>query len=212
MRSEMTRRQIVASLMAAPQTPRFTKEQLHYVDRLAYDVAGFDSPGWILDVGGGGEGVIGRMFGSRVVAIDPIARELAEAPPGPLKIVMDGRELKFLDGAFRSATAFFTFMYIPRPERPKVMKEIHRVLAPGGRLRLWDVEQCGRTDKTKEVIVYRFTFKLPAETVQTGYGTLWPDEPYGMKNYLAMAADAGFEVVCRATHEHVLSLELAKKA
>jgi ubiquinone/menaquinone biosynthesis C-methylase UbiE len=208
----MTRRQIVASLVAAPQAPRFSKEQIHYVDRLAYDVAGLDAPGWILDVGGGGEGVIGRMYGSRVVAIDPIARELAEAPAGPLKIVMDGRELKFLDGAFQTATAFFTFMYIPRPERPRVMKEIHRVLAPGGRLRLWDVEQCGRTDKTKEVIVYRFSFKLPAETVQTGYGTFWPDEPYGVKNYLAIAEEAGFQVVSRTANEHVFSLELVRKA
>jgi ubiquinone/menaquinone biosynthesis C-methylase UbiE len=152
------------------------------------------------------------MFGARVVAIDPIARELAEAPAGPLKIVMDGKELKFLDGAFTTATAFFTFMYISRPERLKVLTEIHRVLAPGGRLHLWDVEQCARTDRTKEVIVYRFTFKLPAETVQTGYGTLWPDPPYGMKDYLVMAAAAGFDVVARHTHEHVLSLELLKKS
>lgn len=199
-------------MLAAPPAPRFTKDQFHYVDRLAYEVASFDASGWILDVGGGGEGVIGRMFGSRVVAVDPIARELAEAPPGPLKIVMDGRELKFLDGAFQAVTAFFTFMYIPRPERSKVMKEIHRVLAPGGRFRLWDVEQRGRTDKTKEVIVYRFSFKLPSETVQTGYGTLWPDEPYGMKDYVAMAAGAGFEIAARAAHEHVLSLELVKKS
>lgn len=207
----MTRRQILAAAVAAPPPPRFTKEQMHYVDRLPYEVKPFDSSGWIVDIGGGGEGIIGRMYGTRVVAIDPIARELAEAPAGPLKIVMDGKELKFLDGSFSTATAFFTFMYIPRPERIQVLREIHRVLVPGGRLHLWDVEQCGRTDRTKEVIIYRFSFKLPSEVVQTGYGTFWPDAPYGMKDYLEMAATAGFEVARRDTNEHVLSLELLKK-
>lgn len=208
----MTRRQIIASALAAPQAPRFTKEQIHAVDRLPYVVKPFDSSGWILDIGGGGEGVIGRMFGSRVVAIDPIARELAEAPAGPLKVVMDGKDLKFLDSSFSTATAFFTFMYIPRPERLRVLHEIRRVLAPGGRLYLWDVEQCARTDRSKEVIVYRFLFQLPAESVQTGYGTLWPDEPYGMKDYLEMARSAGLEVAASRTQEHVLSLELLRKA
>ncbi len=202
--------------MAAPQpphpAPRFTKEQIQNIDRIPYEVKPFESAGWILDIGGGGEGIIGLMFGSRVVAIDPIARELAEAPAGPLKIVMDGKELKFLDASFTTATAFFTFMYIPRPERIQVLREIHRVLAPGGRLHLWDVEQCARTDRTKEVIVYRFSFKLPAQVVQTGYGTFWPDAPYGLKDYLEMAAAVGFEVASRHTHEHVLSLELLKKA
>lgn len=207
----MTRRQILAAAIAAPQPPRFTKEQMQYVERLPYEVKPFDSAGWILDVGGGGEGIIGRMYGPRVVAIDPIERELAEAPAGPLKIVMDGRELKFLSGAFQNVTAFFTFMYIPRPERPKVMREVHRVLAPGGVFRLWDVEQCARTDRSKEVIIYRFSFRLPSETVQTGYGTLWPDEPFGLKNYLAMASDAGFDVVSQSSHEHVFSLELRKR-
>lgn len=36
--------------------------------------------GAILDVGGGGEGVIGRIYGPRVVAIDNRQEELDEAP------------------------------------------------------------------------------------------------------------------------------------
>jgi len=45
-----------------------------------------------LDIGGGGEGVIGQMKGKQVIAIDPNRRELEEAADGPLKIVMDARE------------------------------------------------------------------------------------------------------------------------
>jgi hypothetical protein len=49
----------------------------------------FDAAGYILDIGGGGEGVIGQLKGERVVAIDKQKRELEEAAPGALKIVID---------------------------------------------------------------------------------------------------------------------------
>jgi hypothetical protein len=35
-----------------------------------------------------------------------------EAPPGPLKIVMDARDLKSVDKSFATAAIFFTMMYI----------------------------------------------------------------------------------------------------
>lgn len=38
--------------------------------------------GEILDVGGGGEGTIGRLYGSQVTAIDNRQEELDEAPDG----------------------------------------------------------------------------------------------------------------------------------
>lgn len=36
--------------------------------------------GSILDIGGGGEGVIGQLYGQQVVAIDKLQEELDEAP------------------------------------------------------------------------------------------------------------------------------------
>ena len=45
--------------------------------------------GRILDIGGGGEGVIGRVYGPQVTAIDVSVEELAEAPEGFEKLVMD---------------------------------------------------------------------------------------------------------------------------
>ena len=55
---------------------------------------------WALDIGGGGEGTMAQWIGNRVVAIDPSQEELAEAPAGPLKIVMDGSETPFLEDSF----------------------------------------------------------------------------------------------------------------
>ena len=70
-----------------------------------------DHKGMILDIGGGGEGVIGKLMGEKVIAIDFKKEELLEAAEGPLKIIMDARELKFLNESFQTVTAFFSFMY-----------------------------------------------------------------------------------------------------
>jgi hypothetical protein len=39
---------------------------------------------------------------------------------------------------------------------------------------------------------------LPTETVETAYGTLWPEAEQGLPHYLRLAVEAGFEVSSRA--------------
>ena len=63
-------------------------------EQVALEVKDFESEGFVLDIGGGGEGVIGRLKGKDVVAIDIRRDELEEAVEGPLKIVMDARDLE----------------------------------------------------------------------------------------------------------------------
>ena len=96
--------------------------------------------GRILDVGGGGEGVIGQVYGPQVTAIDISPEELAEASEGFEKLVMDAAEMTFPDGSFDHVTAFYSFMFIPKDRQPKAIAEIARVLRPGGQLRIWDCE------------------------------------------------------------------------
>ena len=64
----------------------------------------------ILDLGGGGEGVIGLIYGGQVTAIDNRQEELDEAPKGPVKLVMDAAALAFAGGSFQTVTAFFSRM------------------------------------------------------------------------------------------------------
>ena len=86
-------------------------EERHYLyEKQVVVVEDFASTGHILDIGGGGEGIIGLLKGQDVIAIDIRRRELEEAAEGALKIVMDARDLQFLDGAFSTATAFFSLM------------------------------------------------------------------------------------------------------
>src|SRR5512137_2386057 len=114
--------------LAQHQTP--PPETIWQAERQTVTVPDFPAEGLILDIGGGGEGVIGQLKGKQVIAIDLMKRELESAPPGPLlKIVMDARDLNFLDGTFPTATVFFTFMYIAPADHEKVFREIHRVLA-----------------------------------------------------------------------------------
>ena len=48
-----------------------------------------DLIGPILDLGGGGEGVIGQIYRQQAVVIDNRQEELDETPEGPEKLLMD---------------------------------------------------------------------------------------------------------------------------
>lgn len=68
----------------------------------------------ILDIGGGGEGIIGRIYQSQVTAIDNRQEELDEAPEGFTKLLMDACDLKFEDSSFDNVSLFYTLMYIDK--------------------------------------------------------------------------------------------------
>lgn len=94
--------------------------------------------GPILDLGGGGEGIIGRIYCQQAVAIDNRQEELDEAPDGPKKLLMDAAALAFKDASFQHVTAFFSFMYMPHTIQAQAIAEAARVLRPGGSLHIWD--------------------------------------------------------------------------
>lgn len=96
--------------------------------------------GSILDIGGGGEGVIGRIYGEQVIAIDNRQEELDEAPDGFEKRLMDASSLVFADGVFDHATSFFTFMFMDAATQRAAIREAARVLKPHGTLHIWDAE------------------------------------------------------------------------
>lgn len=92
--------------------PEISEDRLFFFEREEVIVDDFDTVGLILDIGGGGRGVIGELKNQQVIAIDPSKRELEGAVDGPLKIIMDATNLQFLDETFHTATSFYTLMYI----------------------------------------------------------------------------------------------------
>ena len=190
--------------------PEISEDRLFFFEKQEVVVNDFDSAGYILDIGGGGEGVIGKLKGEQVIAIDPSKRELEEAAAGPLKIVMDAKDLQFLDGSFSTATSFFTLMYIKAADHEKVFSEVFRVLAPGGVFLIWDVVFPQGLDAGKDIAAFPLLVKLPHEEIDAGYGVSWPEEGRAPSYYVNLAEQAGFDVVEQREEDHQFFLKLQK--
>lgn len=194
----------------SPASAQIDPAKIHRFERQEVTLGDFAASGFILDIGGGGEGVIGQLKGSQVVAIDISKRELEEAPAGPLKIIMDATDLRFLDGSFRTVTAFFSFMYMPPEVRERALREICRVLPPDGRFLLWDPVVPAQSDPSKEIAVFPMKIKLPRTEITTGYGTPFRNFVRDAAHHIEMAEKAGLHVVRRQQQQRTFFVEFRK--
>jgi SAM-dependent methyltransferase len=163
--------------------------------------------GLILDIGGGGEGVIGRLNGKQVVAIDTSERELAETHNEALKIVMDAAELKFLPQSFDTCTAFFAMMYIAKGQHSKVFQEVHRVLRDEGKFLIWDVRIPVAVKNYRQFIV-PLKIQLLDKVVETGYGVKGQDQD--AEYFKQLAQQTGFAIISERIIGETFYLEMAK--
>lgn len=186
--------------------------RLYFAGEQIIQVVPFEHEGLILDIGGGGEGIIGRLKGDRVISIDLQREELEEAPPGPLKLVMDARAMAFLDESFETATAFFALMFVKSHDLNSVFREAFRILKPGGHFRVWDAMIPPRGNNPQEVFVIRLNISLPDAHVQTGFGVRWAGREQSPAHFENLAAKAGFQVAecheCGQTFRMVLKKPL----
>lgn len=183
----------------------------HWIERQYIALEPIPTPGWILDLGGGGEGVIGQLCGERVVAIDRMQRELAGAPGGPLKIVMDAKDLQFLNNTFATATAFFFFMFTLPENRAQIFKEIHRVLRPGGKLYIWEITIPPKPQAGEDIFMFPLTVSLPGgQAIETGYGCPWSGYHQTVEDYCRLAESAGFTRAALQVSQPLFSMEWVK--
>ena len=191
--------------------PEISEDRLFYFEKQEVIVKDFTAEGFILDIGGGGRGVIGELKGEQVIAIDPSKRELEGAAAGPLKIIMDATNLQFLDGIFSTATSFYTLMYIKgTDDHKKAFSEVFRVLTPKGRFLIWDAVFPPRFDEDKDIAVFPLTVQLPDKEIDAGYGVLWPEDGRNISYYVRLAESVGFKVISEKEEDHQLFLELKK--
>lgn len=164
----------------------------------------------ILDIGGGGEGVIGLCCGRRVIAIDTRKDELEEAPEGPLKIVMNAAELSFLDNYFDAATSFFTLMYISKEQQKKVFDEIFRVLKKDGEFILWDTVIPEYDGGIKDIFVIELEIITPVKKIKTGYGVSMKNKKQDMDYFIRLGEQAGFTIIQKENQGHIFKITFRK--
>lgn len=187
-------------------------EDVYFLEKQFVNFPDFDCDmGWILDFGGGGEGIVGQVKGTQVISIDRRKSELKEALERNCKallIEMDGTNLKFLDNTFPTATTFFSLMYV-RENLKQIFKEIYRVLKPGGKFLIWDANLALPSNSEKKVVAMYLEITLPSgKVVETGYGTRKSHQK--LEDIIETGKKVGFEAIKSENSEVQFYLELKK--
>lgn len=163
--------------------------------------------GSILDIGGGGEGIIGRLYGGQVTAIDNRADELAEAPDTCHKLLMDATALTFPDGSFDHVTCFYTLLYMDGDTQQHALAEAARVLRPGGSLHIWDSPV---SSAYPEPFLVDLSVGIGSETVRTTYGIVkWDSQ--SCRSITRLCLEQGLRLTERRETDAAFSLVLEKQ-
>lgn len=178
-----------------------------FLNPQSIELSPIETDGLILDIGGGGEGIIGKLNGQQVVAIDISKRELEETRNAALKVVMDATDLKFLRNSFDVCTALFSLMYVPKKKHLRVFKEAYRVLKDNGRFLIWDIK-VRKLDKNYDKSLAFLEFQLPNEKIETGYGVKLQTQDG--EHFKKLAQKAKFKIGKEWSKEETLHLQLYK--
>ena len=180
----------------------------HETQKQHIDLSTTTFTGKILDIGGGGEGIIARIGGSGVLAIDRRADELTESPDVGWKVIMDACQLNFIDNYFDSATFFYSLMYMDLQTAQQAIKETYRVLKPGALLWIWDAVI--PIEKTADAFRAHLSVKLSEiETINTSYGAGWYKDQ-NLDSVKQLCLQAGFVYYNGKTNYEAFSLKFKK--
>ena len=163
--------------------------------------------GSILDIGGGGEGIIGRLYKSSVTAVDNMQEELDEAPDCCKKLLMNAEALSFADESFDNVTFFYSLMYMSTEVKAKAVAEAYRVLKKGGRLAVWDTEV---KSAYPDAFSVELDIALPEETIHTEYGIIGTDIAQSAKTVSEICLASGFNPLEHAENAGNFYLVLKK--
>jgi ubiquinone/menaquinone biosynthesis C-methylase UbiE len=156
--------------------------------------------GRVLDIGGGGEGVIAQAGGARVVAIDRRASEIHEArgkATDAAWLVADATRLPCRSHCLDSATAFFSCMYMSDDVKREAFREAGRALKKGGELWIWDAQMVPRG----EMFAIRVRVDIRDQrTISTTYGVRAKEQ--SAAGIAGLLGDAGFESEVIVNQEH----------
>ncbi len=127
--------------------------------------------GLILDIGGGGEGLVSRIEGNKVCVLDIRMSEIREAQIHSHSsnwFVADGRYPCFKDEIFDSVTLWFSLGFMSTwSTKRAVLEAAHRVLKKNGKLSI----MASLIPNHGDSLIFWATFTFPDGTLsKTGYG------------------------------------------
>lgn len=165
--------------------------------------------GTLVDVGSGGEAVIARACGPGITCLDVCKEEIQEAKRTgvtPELVLCDACNMPFGRKTFDAATLFFSLMYIKTKRRKRaLLREIKRVLKPGGKLHLWGTV----VEEKPDPYVVEVKAVLPdGKAISAGYGVggKWKKQNAWLVRKLA--EEMGLEVAVDKSHDDLLEFIL----
>jgi ubiquinone/menaquinone biosynthesis C-methylase UbiE len=165
-------------------------------------------PGRVLDIGGGGEGVIGQVGGARVVAVDRLGSEIHEARARGANatwVVADAAQLPLKGHSLDHATAFFSCMFMPEDVLREAFREVEHVLRDGGEFWIWDSKMGARGD------AFAIRLRVDIEdrrTINTAYGGRAKEQ--SAATLAALLREANFETDVRIDTRHWFMIRAKK--
>ncbi len=167
--------------------------------------------GLVLDVGGGGEGIVSRIEGSRVCAVDINMNEIREAQiyePSPQWLACNGESLPFRSAVFETATMWFSLDYMADWKMKRaVMQEVFRVLRRKGSFSIMSSKIV--CHESRFVLKLRYT--LPDGSVyQTGYGVKG-NQGQTVDKISNIVERTGFQITNKDDNGHWFHIEGIKK-
>lgn len=169
-----------------------------------------EKEGLIIDIGGGGEGLVSRIEGSRVYAVDVQMDEVREArihnPPSNW-FVADGSSLPFRNSMFDVATLWFSLGYMKQWSiKTNVIKEVYRVLKEDGQISI----KAMKIDCDEEKLVFRVDYSLPDGTLsRTGYGVRG-SQNQTLDTVSALLQEIGFTILESQNNGHWFKIHCSK--
>jgi ubiquinone/menaquinone biosynthesis C-methylase UbiE len=164
--------------------------------------------GSIIDIGGGGEGVIAQIGESDVTVIDKHQEEIDEArskSPTSKWVLADATSLGYDTGYFDNATAFFSGMYMSIETFQEVCEEVNRVLKKKGEFWIWDA----KISENNGLFIIRLSITLPkGKKIRTAYGSRIKTR--SLSEIKQILTNAKFEVDVQVNHQKWFFLKATK--
>ncbi|MFQ5833974.1 MAG: class I SAM-dependent methyltransferase [Candidatus Thorarchaeota archaeon] len=166
------------------------------------DLKSIEFKGLVIDIGGGGEGLVSRLEGERVCAVDVSLDRIREARihgPSAHWTVADGCSLCFRRDTFNVATLWFSLGYMRDWETKKaVLEEAHRVLRPNGILSILAANVVSQQDR----FLFNAQFTFPDGSIsQISYG-LVGNQNQSLEAVAKTLENSGFALLGSSDNRH----------